>query len=62
MTLFACTCWIEIAFTIRSAHFKVYHFQKVFGKSVWKVNRSPTRPSLYKQFLGSLTSHSILYD
>ena len=62
MTLFACTYWIEIAFTIAFAHFKVYHFEKVFGKSVWKVNGSPTQPTLYKQFLGSLTSHSILYE
>ena len=62
MTLFACTYWIEIAFTITSAHFKVYHFQKVSGKSVWKVNGSPTQPTLYKQCLGSLTSHSILYE
>ena len=38
-----------------SANFKVYHFQEVSGKSIWKVNRSPT---LYKQCLGSLTSHS----
>ena len=37
-----------------SANFlkKVYLFQKVSGKSVWKVNGSPT---LYKQCLGSLT-------
>ena len=39
-----------------SANLKVYHFQKLSGKSVWKVNGSPT---LYKQCLGSLTSHSI---
>ena len=36
-----------------SAHFKVYHFQNIFGKSVWEANGSPT---LYKQCLGSLTS------
>ena len=37
-----------------SANFlkKVYHFQKVSGKYVWKVNGSPT---LYKQCLDSLT-------
>ena len=60
MTLFACTYWIEIAFTITSAHFKVYHFQKVSGKSVLEGNGSRTRPTLYKQCLGSLTFHSIL--
>ena len=57
--LCACTYWIEIAFTITSAHFKVYHFQKVSGKSVLEGNGSPTQPTLYKQCLGSLTSHSI---
>ena len=62
MTLFACTYWIEIAFTITSAHFKVYHFQKVSGKSVLEGNGAllnPTQPTLYKHCLGSLTSHSI---
>ena len=38
---------IEIAFTITSAHFKVYHFQNVSGKSVCKVNGSPAQPTLY---------------
>ena len=60
--LCACTYWIEITFTITSAYFKVYHFQKASGKSVWKVNGSPTHPTFYKQCLGSLTSHSILYE
>ena len=55
--------WIEIAFTIiTSAHFKVYHFQEASEKSVWKVNGSPTQSTLYKQCVGSLTSHSILYE
>ena len=62
MTLCACTYWIEIAFTITSTHFKVYQFQKAFGKSICKVDGSATQPTLYKQCLGSLTSHSILYE
>ena len=60
--LCACTYWIEIAFTITSAYFKVYCFQKASGKSVWKVNGSPTQSTLYKQCLGCLISHSILYE
>ena len=62
ITLCACTYWIEIAFTITSAHFKVYHFQEASEKSVWKVNGSPSQPTLYKQCLGSLSCHSILYE
>ena len=41
---------------ITSSYFKVYHFQKVSGKSVLEGNGSPTQPTLYKQRSGLPTA------
>ena len=58
--LCACTYWIEIAFTITSAYFKVYHFQKASGKYAWKwVPYSAYSLQTVSRFV---TSHSILYE